>query len=173
MIDLSRLSSPILAFDTAYYAGGHQPSARVEFSVDNGRSWTTIWHRTSTNSVGHVQVPLPGAAGHANTRVRLAYAGSSSGFWWTVDNIFVGTPRCVPQPGGLVAGVVTDNSSGAPVNGAQINATPSPQPLPWPEGISLATTDPALPGAFTGCSPQLAASSSPPPLLATPPPLPR
>jgi Carboxypeptidase regulatory-like domain len=137
----------VLSFDSGYYAMPDGQSAKVEISTDGGRSWTRIWHQEASNAIGHITIPVPAAAGKPGVRVRFRYTGTDS-WYWAIDNIFLGTRTCVPQTGGLLTGTVTDHATGQPVNGAQITGTASPQPQPWPTGISQATSDPAHPGGI-------------------------
>jgi hypothetical protein len=75
------------------------------------------------------------------------FTGGGLGYW-AVGGVLIGTPGCAPQQGGLLAGTVTAQPAGGPINGARITSAAVPGPLPWPQGISLATADPALPGGF-------------------------
>ncbi len=146
-IDLAGQAAPQLQFDTAYYAAPAHQAATVQLSTDGGRSWPAIWHQDTANAIGHVTIPIPAAAGQRDVRVRFHYTGLGA-WYWAVDNVFTGTRTCIPQPGGLLLGVVTGQASGAPVNGAQITSSAQPQPPAWPAGISQGTADPALPGGF-------------------------
>ena len=146
-VNLSGQSSPGLTFDTAYYAVPRGQSAQAALSTDGGKTWATVWHQSTANALGQVQVPIPQAAGKPDVRVRFRYTGRN-GWYWALDGVFVGTRACVPSPGGLIAGLVTSHATGTPVNGAQVTSTATAGGLPWPEGISLPTSDPALPGGF-------------------------
>jgi carboxypeptidase family protein len=143
-VNLSRQTRPELSFDTGYYAASRQ-SAAVELSVDGGQHWATVWQRSATDAVGHVSIPVPAAAGQPDVQVRFRYTGT--GWYWAVDNVFLGTHACVAQPGGLLLGVVTGQATGNPVDGAQVT-TASTQAPAWPAGTAQATSDPALPGGF-------------------------
>ncbi len=145
-VSLAGQTSPEVQFDTAYYAARRQ-AASVDLSVDGGQRWTTIWQQSTTNAIGHVSVPVPSAAGKSSVRVRFHYTGSA-GWYWAVDDVFLGTHSCVPQHGGLLLGVVTDQATGKPINGAQVARTGELQAPAWPAGIAQGTADPALPGGF-------------------------
>jgi hypothetical protein len=138
-VDLSGQSAPHLSFDSAYYAAPGQ-DAEVRLSTDGGHSWTSVWHQSTTNAIGHVDVPLPRAANAKKVRVRFAYRGRSA-WWWSVDNVLIGTPTCVAKPGALVVGTVTDHSTGGPVNGATVSTGAA-------SGLSTTTGDPDRPGGF-------------------------
>jgi hypothetical protein len=144
--DLSGQSAPVLTFDSAYYTAAGQ-EASVQVSTNGGHTWSSVWHQTSSDAVGTVTIPLRSAAHHNDVRVRFSYSGRD-GWYWAVDNVLLGTAGCVAQRGGLVAGVVTDGSSGSTLNGAQVTSPAIGQPQGWPAGVSLASADPALPGGF-------------------------
>jgi hypothetical protein len=146
-VSLSGQRAPVLSFDSSYYAVPGTQFADVEVSTDGGHTWTQVWHREALNAIGHFTIPVPAAAGQPDVRVRFSYAGRN-GWYWAIDDIFLGTHTCVPQPGGLLAGQVTDHATGQPVNGAQITGAASPQPQSWPTGISQATSDPAHAGGI-------------------------
>lgn len=146
LVSLSGQAAPQIAFDSAFYPAGGGEAASVQLSTDGGRDWSTVWRRAS-NALGPVTIPIPGAAGHASVRARFRFTGRGSGYW-AVGQVLIGTPTCVPQRGGLVAGTITSQPSGQPVDGAQIASSASPQPQAWPAGFSLASADPALPAGF-------------------------
>jgi hypothetical protein len=166
VIDVSGLSSPQLAFDSAYYAATTpaRESASAQVSVDGGRSWSTVWQQGSANAIGHVSVGLPAAAGKVGVRVRFHYTGMAA-WYWAIDNIFIGSHTCVPQHGGLLIGTVTDQATGKPVNGVHVTSSALAQPPAWPAGITVGTEDPAAPAGsywlFTPAgSQQLAAAAT-------------
>ncbi|UBU18906.1 S8 family serine peptidase [Nonomuraea gerenzanensis] len=70
----------------------------VDLSVDGGRTWKTVWSAKgfpgAPGPAARV-VPLPGAGGQADVRIRLHYRGQLSG-WWAVDDLFVGHRTCRP-----------------------------------------------------------------------------
>jgi hypothetical protein len=146
--DLSGQKSPEILFDSAYYPGAGQDTAQVQLSTDGGHTWTTVWYQRSGNALGPISIPIPQAAGKAGVEARWVFNGSGYSYW-EVGDVLIGSPTCVAQPGGLVAGVVTGKTTGTPI-GAQVTdaAIASPPPYPWPEGIAEATTDPAFPGGF-------------------------
>ena len=51
--------------------------------------------------------------------MQLVYTDFGSG-WWQADDLTVGDRTCVPVPGGLVYGHVTDKNTGAGVRSATI-----------------------------------------------------
>ncbi|MGH3407771.1 MAG: carboxypeptidase regulatory-like domain-containing protein [Streptosporangiaceae bacterium] len=141
--NLTGQSAPHLTFDTAYYATPHGQAARVDLSTDGGKTWSTIWQRTVADTIGPVDIPIPQAAGHASVRVRFRYTGDDD-WWWAVDDVLVGTRACVPEAGGILAGLVTSRASGRPVDGATVTSAA----VPGVSGISTGTSDPSLPGGF-------------------------
>jgi hypothetical protein len=153
--DLAGQTGPDVSFDSAWYPGTPagsgpaplRPAASVQLSTDGGRTWATVWHQTAGNVLGPVNIDIPQAAGKTSVRARWVFTGGGLGYW-AVDDVHIGSPGCTPQKGGLLAGIVTDEATGSPINGASITSAAVPGPLPWPEGISLASSDPALPGGF-------------------------
>jgi Carboxypeptidase regulatory-like domain/Subtilase family len=115
-VNLGGQPAPHLTFDSAYYAG-RGSSATVQVSTDGGQSWSTIWRRTSINGIGQVDLPIPAAA---QVQVRFRYTGRDA-WWWAVDDVLAGTRTCVPIPGGLVSGLVTDQATSAGINGTVIS----------------------------------------------------
>jgi hypothetical protein len=146
-VSLARQAKPQIAFDSAYHPDGATDTAQVQLSTDGGRSWATIWHQSASSALGPISIPVPQAAGKAHVQARWTFTGSGLGYW-AVGALLIGNPVCVAQTGGLITGTVTDSTSGSTVNGAAVTSAASPQPAPWPQGISLAATDPALPGGY-------------------------
>jgi hypothetical protein len=146
-VSLSGQAAPEIAFDSAYYPQGTGDHAQVQVSTNGGRTWVTVWQQSATNALGPVTIPLPQAAGKTRVQARWVFTGRGLGYW-AVGDALIGTATCAPQPGGLIAGVVTASVGGSTVNGATVTSAASPQPAPWPQGISLASTDPALPGGY-------------------------
>jgi len=120
-IDLGRQASPVLSFDSSYYAG-HGSTAQVDLTTDDGRHWTSVWKRTNANGIGAITIPIPQAASRSGVRVRFHFSGRSS-WWWVVDDVFVGTHDCVAIPGGMVLGVVTDRATGQGIDGATVTSS--------------------------------------------------
>jgi hypothetical protein len=141
-VNLTGQASPHLTFDSGYYAADRQQAA-VDLSTDGGRHWFTIWRQTGADAVGPVDVPIPQAAGQPDVRVRFRYTGDA-GWWWSVDNIMVGTRTCVAQPGGLLAGLVTDQATGQPLNGATVTGAA----VSGTAGTSTGSADPSVPAGF-------------------------
>lgn len=113
-LNLRRIDRPRLTFDSAYFAAGSKTRARVRVSIDNGRTWRTVWKRTDRTTTGQVALSLRRAANHRKVRVRFNYK-ARNGRWWAVDNMFVGDHSCVPAAGGLVVGTTRDRSTDAPI----------------------------------------------------------
>lgn len=95
-IDLSAVSTPVsVQFDQAYRrlnvsaAGG--PIASVSYSVDGGANWTDPVEVNADMEANDplrdniVKVPLPGAEGNANVRVRFIWQGDF--YVWVLDRI--------------------------------------------------------------------------------------
>jgi N-acetylneuraminic acid mutarotase len=135
--DLSAQTSPEIGFDT-FYNEFFNSVADVDLSLDGGATWSNVWHQTTTAVQGHVDIPIPQAAGQADVQVRFHYTGNFA-WWWEIDNVFVGNRACSPQHGGLLAGLVNDDNTGQPLNGAKVvnNGTPADF------GVSAPTPDDA------------------------------
>jgi N-acetylneuraminic acid mutarotase len=145
VVNLSKQTAPEISFDTWYQLWPSGQTADVDLSLDGGQTWSTVWEQTTSTVDGPVAIPIPQAAGHSDVRVRFHYTTSGYGWWWALDNVFVGTQTCAVQPGGLVDGVVTDANTGAAVNGAAVaNDTTTGQ-----SGVSAASpNDPSLTAGF-------------------------
>jgi N-acetylneuraminic acid mutarotase len=143
--NLSKDKSPVINFDT-YYFGYYSQTADVDLSLDGGNTWTTVWSQTENTVSGPVSIPIPQAAGQSDVEVRFHYVQNEDfGFYWELDNVFIGNQACVPTPGGLVDGVVTDNNTGNPVNGASVTSNSNPGQT----GVTAANpNDPNLPNGF-------------------------
>ncbi|MBX6722502.1 MAG: choice-of-anchor J domain-containing protein, partial [Dactylosporangium sp.] len=119
-LDLTGVATPVLEFNSDYRAFSNG-SADVDVSIDGGTTWTNLWHQTTVSRRGPVveRIPLTGAEHQPNVTVRFRYTGTWA-WWWQVDNVRVIDQKCVPQPGGLVVGFVTDKNTGAGINGATV-----------------------------------------------------
>ncbi|MGH3499421.1 MAG: kelch repeat-containing protein, partial [Nocardioidaceae bacterium] len=141
--DLSDATSPEIAFGT-YLTSYSTAVADVDLSVDGGETWTNVWKRSSGHAEGYKEVPIPDAAGQPSVQFRFHYTGEWPAFW-QLDDVFIGNRACDPVKGGLVAGVVTDDNTGAGVTGAKVASDDSPDNF----AISAATSDDAnLPDGF-------------------------
>jgi len=145
VIDLGAVANPSIGFDTDYNGVGGQ-TGMIDYSIDGGQTWTNVWTKTSIVSVrGHVDIPIPGAAGQSQVQVRFHFTGYG-GAWWELDNVVVGRGRtCAPTPGALVAGVVRDHNTGTPLVGATVTSDAARDEF----GVSTATPDDAnLPDGY-------------------------
>ncbi|MFI1097919.1 carboxypeptidase regulatory-like domain-containing protein [Streptomyces sp. NPDC020917] len=117
--DFTGKSAPEVAFDTEYrYIGGQ--TAEVDATSDGGTTWTPVWS-TTTGITGpsRIEVPLSDFAGKSAVQVRFRFTGHW-GWWWSVDNVFVGNRDMSAIPGGLVVGSVSDANTDAGVVGATV-----------------------------------------------------
>jgi N-acetylneuraminic acid mutarotase len=124
--DFSATPHPILSFHSDYYNAWYQVGD-VDYSVDGGQTWNTVWHHTTDGLRGPRTevVDLSQAAGKSAVQVRFHYTGRY-GWWWQVDDAFLGDRTCDPTPGGLVVGQVLDKNTGAAINGASITSADKP-----------------------------------------------
>ena len=119
-IDLSAQASPVIGFDTYYYDYGFgDQDGDVYLSLDGGATWTDVWHAPDAFVQGHVEVPIPQAAGKTGVRIKFRFSGQYDNYW-ELDNVFAGTRTCDPTPGGLVAGTVRDGNTGGALDGATV-----------------------------------------------------
>ncbi|MFD4946175.1 carboxypeptidase regulatory-like domain-containing protein [Streptomyces sp. NPDC058409] len=126
VMDFSRRTQPTLTFHSDYRSVVGM-TGDVDLSVDGGETWKTVWHHT-TDSVRGPQtevVDLSEAADKANVQVRFHFT-ASVGWWWQVDDVFLGDRTCDPVPGGLVVGQVTDKNTGAGINDATVSSADRP-----------------------------------------------
>ncbi|WP_344319729.1 carboxypeptidase regulatory-like domain-containing protein, partial [Actinocatenispora thailandica] len=123
MVDMSDQANPWLAFDTNF-SGGLTQVADVDLSIDGGANWSTVWHRTAATK-GHQEIQLTTAAYQASVQVRFRYT-ALAGFYWEVDDVFLGNLDCTPKPGGLVAGRVLDANTGSGVESASVTSGDAP-----------------------------------------------
>ncbi|MFH8473977.1 carboxypeptidase regulatory-like domain-containing protein [Streptomyces sp. NPDC018000] len=126
VMDFSRRTHPSLSFRTDYFGLAGQ-TGDVDLSVDGGQTWTNVWHHTTDSVRGPRTelVDLSQAAGKANVQVRFHFT-ASYGWWWQVDDVFLGDRTCDPAPGGLVVGQVTDKNTGDAINGASVTSADKP-----------------------------------------------
>ena len=142
--DMTGYVDPKVAFDTQLLSIGTNQTADIDVTTDGGVTWTNVWKRTSTlTGPSHVEVPLTAYAGRSGVQLRFHYTGS--GYWWALDNVFVGQRTYEPVPGGLVAGTVTDANTVEAIVGATVGNGDAPQ-----EKVITAATpdDPALDDGF-------------------------
>jgi N-acetylneuraminic acid mutarotase len=127
VVDMSQDTSPYVLFNTDL-EGSTGESGTVDVSTDGGQTWTTVWQ--SLGAPGKwgpdfEAVPLPMAAGKSQVQIRFHYV-ATFGFWWELDNVFLGNRSCDPTPGGIVEGVVKDGNTGAGVDGATVTSVSTP-----------------------------------------------
>lgn len=144
VFDLTGNTNPQLSFDTDYKSYSGQ-SGDIDVTTDGGATWTNVWNRTTTlTGPAHVEVPLTAYAGKSGVQLRFHFT-ATWGYWWALDNVFVGKRAYEPVTGALVAGAVTDANTGEGINGATVvNADASQDKAT----TSATPDDPALGGGF-------------------------
>ncbi|MGW1842855.1 carboxypeptidase regulatory-like domain-containing protein [Streptomyces sp. NPDC001966] len=127
VMDLSRRTHPSVIFRTDYNGFAFGQTGDVDFSVDGGQTWTNAWHHTKDSARGPRTevVDLSQAAGKTDVQVRF-HLTAKWGWWWQVDDVFIGDRTCDPVDGGLVVGRVTDKNTGAGLNGASVTSADKP-----------------------------------------------
>jgi N-acetylneuraminic acid mutarotase len=145
-VDMTTFKTPILRFNNDL-GGWFNSASAVNVSTDGGHTWTTVWSNSGFPGIAGPDtetVQLPMAAGKAQVEVRFNYTGADS-LYWAVDNVFLGNQACVPIPGGLVEGRVTDGNTGHGVNGATVASVSHPSQT----GVTSPTpNDPNINGGF-------------------------
>jgi N-acetylneuraminic acid mutarotase len=117
-VDLSGQADPQIMFDNEYvWFPGQQGT--VDLSLDGGTTWSTVWSAEATD--GPMSIPIPQAADQSDVRVRFHFTGADDRAW-QIDNVLIGSQACVAQPGGLVAGAVTDANTGGVLEGATVTS---------------------------------------------------
>ena len=140
--NLSADTTPVINFDTWYFGFPNQVGD-VDLSLDGGQTWTNVWEQTTGSVEAPVSIPIPQAAGQSDVQVRFHFT-SSFGWWWSLDNVFIGNQKCAATPGGYVDGVVTDHNTSDPVNGATVTSNANP----GQSGTTAASADPNLANGF-------------------------
>nr|WP_245791464.1 carboxypeptidase regulatory-like domain-containing protein [Actinacidiphila rubida] len=119
--DFTSKDAPEVAFNTDYTAFNNQ-TAEVDATSDGGATWTQVWSTTTgVPGPAKVEVPLSDFAGKSAVQVRFRFT-SHFGWWWSLDNVFVGNRDLTTIPGGLVVGTVSDANTSAGVVGATVTS---------------------------------------------------
>jgi len=125
VLNLSTSTTPSIGFNHDFRAFPNS-FADLDLSIDGGVTWTTLVHNVNAaRGPRFDQFPIPQAAGQPAVQVRWRYVGTF-GWWWEVDNVFIGQRGCAPIPGGLVLGRVTDANTGNGLNGATVTSDDKP-----------------------------------------------
>ncbi|WP_327178185.1 carboxypeptidase regulatory-like domain-containing protein [Streptomyces sp. NBC_01335] len=119
--DFTGTDLPELAYRTSYKTYSGQ-TAKVEVSADGGTTWSAVSSHTTAVTGSKVTVALTDYAGQSDVRVRFHFT-SKFGWWWQVDDVFVGSRSVSPVPGGLVVGQVADANTGDGITGGTLAGT--------------------------------------------------
>ena len=138
VVDLSGVDAPVVGFNEDYLRWPDDVAVDVDVSIDGGTTWQNAFHQNLVSRRGprETTVPIPQAANQSNVKVRWRYR-STFGFWWEVDNPYVGVRTCEPIPGGLVVGNVYDANTSSGLNGATVTSNDRPAD----KGTTAATPD--------------------------------
>jgi subtilisin family serine protease len=145
MLDMRGRSTVQLGFRHDFRSYSANEVADVDVSVDGGATWTNVWRHTGSDQRGpaHVSLDVSAlAAGHSAVMTRFNYYGARNDWWWQIDDVWLGSPECPLQPGGLVVGTVYDANTGSAVLGAGLSDGHGHH------ATTAATDDPALDGAL-------------------------
>jgi len=117
--------------------------ANVDISINGGGWQNVLFQEEPSPGPDHKIVDISAwAANQADVRIRFHYFNAYRDWWWQVDNVRVGPYDCAVEPGGGLAGLLTDLDSGWAVN-QEIVQSPNRSTL------SQATPeDPALADGF-------------------------
>jgi Carboxypeptidase regulatory-like domain/Kelch motif len=126
IVDLSTAATPVVRFNEDYLAWPLDVAVDVDVSIDGGTTWQNAFHNLVSRRGPRVNtVQIPQAGGEADVKVRWRYR-STFGFWWEVDNAFIGNRSCDPIPGGLVVGNVNDTNTNDGLNAATVTSDDNP-----------------------------------------------
>ncbi|WP_238348463.1 cell wall-binding repeat-containing protein [Ornithinimicrobium pratense] len=133
-VDMSDNESPAVGFKSDYYRFTND-SATVRVSLDGGETWEDVEQWTaSRRGPREEMLQLPMAAGESDVRVGFTYQGTW-GWWWQIDDVFVGERSCVPAgEGGYVVGNVYDGAGEGIVGATVTNVDEEDQ-----SGLTAAT----------------------------------
>jgi N-acetylneuraminic acid mutarotase len=130
-VDLSGITDPVLRFRQDFNWVGLVPNefGRVDVSIDGGTTWGNLLHQDTGPGRGPEQLSqvVASAAGEADVRVRFHYGNAENERWWQVDDVVLG--GCRAASGGLVAGHVLDQNTGAGVPTARIVTAHHEEPV--------------------------------------------
>ncbi|MEH0973334.1 S8 family serine peptidase [Micromonospora sp. CPCC 205546] len=127
VVDLTGVTAPVIRFNQDYNWLGSD-RADVDLSLDGGTTWTNVLRQAADVRGPKVtEVAIPQAAGQAQARVRFRYYDASYEWWWSIDNVLIGSQlTCQPIDGGLVLGHVRDKNDNGYVNGATVTSDDRP-----------------------------------------------
>jgi hypothetical protein len=128
-IPVTRLQGETTLMYKASYIEYSDEALDLGISTDGGKHWTTITHWASDHGTLYA---LPGesetvdlaqylpASGDFQLRWRYYELNNGFDYYAQIDDVAIG--GCVPLPGGLVEGQVTDQASGKALIGARVSS---------------------------------------------------
>jgi hypothetical protein len=121
VVDVSTLPTVRLSFNYDYL-NFSTDTAALDVSADGGATWTNVftWNSDHPGPAAFDQDLTALLGGSHQARLRFRYIGAFD-WYWQIDNVALGDVRCLPQPGGLVMGNVTDVGHTADLAGAQVS----------------------------------------------------
>lgn len=141
VFDLTGMKNPELSFQSTYWTFADQ-KATVDITTDGGTTWKNVYAIDATGNHRKTELPLTEFAGSPAVQVRFHFTASGNGWWWGVDDVFIGNRTLSPVLGGLVTGTVADANTGNALNGVTVTASSG-------HATTEATPDdPALPDGF-------------------------
>lgn len=146
VVNLSAVTAPVIRFNQDFNQLGSD-RADVDLSLDGGATWTNLLRQAADfRGPRATEIPIPQAAGQSQVQVRFHYYDASYEWWWSVDNVLIGSEvTCSPVDGGLVFGHVRDKNDGSYVNGATVTSADRPAE----KAVTAATPDdPGLADGF-------------------------
>jgi cysteine-rich repeat protein len=88
-VDLSGIETAAVHFSTNLQEGGGA-IGRVDFSIDDGMTWTVAGSAPAGNN-DQFELPLLGAEGRPGVLIRFTFEGQTASSW-SIQNLFVGPP---------------------------------------------------------------------------------
>jgi subtilisin family serine protease len=146
VVNLTAVTAPVIRFNQDFNQLGSD-RADVDLSLDGGATWTNLLRQAADfRGPRTTEIPIPQAAGQSQVQVRFHYYDASYEWWWSVDNVLIGSQvTCAPVPGGLVLGHVRDKNDNSYINGATVTSDDKPAE----KATTVATPDdPELPDGF-------------------------
>ncbi|GAA2366013.1 hypothetical protein Cme02nite_30710 [Catellatospora methionotrophica] len=138
VVNLTAVTAPVIRFNQDFNQLGSD-RADVDLSIDNGATWTNVLRQAADfRGPRTTEIAIPQAAGKAQVQVRFHYYDASYEWWWSVDNVLIGSQvTCAPTDGGLVVGNVRDKNDDSYINGATVTSGSRPAE----KAVTTATPD--------------------------------
>jgi N-acetylneuraminic acid mutarotase len=125
VLDFTDMPAPSIGFNSDFRAFSDS-FGDLDLSLDGGQTWTSLQHNVaSARGPRLIDIPIPQAVGKSAVQARWRYVGTF-GWWWEVDNVFVGQRTCEPVHGGLVLGQTIDGNTQQGLDGTKVHSGERP-----------------------------------------------